>query len=132
MRAKDAKRLLLSRDLAETEAQIAREEAARRTHPYVADLIRILAPHRHGLQRRIVLDQMRRLREPAPLNRPEKFEEAVQSAFQRHSSQSQTFKLGPEDDLFYWPGRKGGRGVLWAVHIARASAWLKERGLPDI
>jgi hypothetical protein len=132
MRVRDLERLLLANDLGEVEARIALEENARKTHPYVADLIRILAPHRFGLRRRLVMNQMRHLRGPAALNQPKKFEEAVQSAFQRHSKQSKTFQLGPEDDLFYWPRGKGGAGVVWAVHNERASAWLKARSLPDI
>ena len=42
------------------------------------------------------------------------------------------FRLGPDDDLFYWPRGKGSAGAIWAVHLDRASMWLEVRGLPDL
>jgi hypothetical protein len=132
MRTRDAIRIVLADDPIEMSTQVSREEDARRAHPYVADLVRILAPHKFGLLRRRVMDEMLRLRGPAELNHPKKFNQAVQSAFQRHSSQSPTFRLTPENDLFHWPKGKGGRNVVWAVHKERASAWLKNRDLTDI
>jgi hypothetical protein len=120
----------MSDDPDATWAEIKRKHAARKEHPYVADLIRILAPYPFGLRRQQVIHYMRCLRTPAELSVPRKFEAAVQSAFNRHCGESKTFTLGPEDDLFYWPRGKG-EGT-WAVHKDRGSGWLKARGLPDI
>jgi|RhiMetdeSRZDD1v2_1073273.scaffolds.fasta_scaffold261305_1 hypothetical protein len=133
MRKKDLERILLAsgEDVHATLADVEAEEEARKQHSWVADLIKVLAPHRHGLRRRIVIDAMWALRGPNPrLNVPRKFEQTVQSAFNRHCPQSDTYKLPPEDGIFHWPEGKG-TGV-WAVHTDLASAWLKARDLPDI
>ena len=130
MRRRHIDKLLVADDLDKAFAEIKRENDALKKHPWVADLIRVLSPHRCGLQRRLVMEHMRSLRGPTVLNSPKEFENTAQSAFQRHCSQSDTFTLGPEDDLFYWPKGKG--AGVWAVHKERASAWLRARGVPDI
>ena len=131
MRKYDIERWLLADDPSETLATIKLEEKARKDHQWVADLIRVLAPHKFGLQRQRVLAAMWALRGPNPrLNVPKKFESTVQSALNRHCAESVTFKLTPEDGIFHWPQGKG-EGV-WAVHTDLASAWLKARSLPDI
>jgi hypothetical protein len=131
MRQADIKRFLLADNPTATLATIELEEQARKDHSWVADLIRVLAPQKFGMKRRMVIDAMWALRGPNPhLSVPKKFEQTVQSAFNRHCAQSLTFRLPPEDGIFHWPQGKG--AGVWAVHSDLATNWLKVRGLSDI
>ena len=97
-------------------------------NPYVKDLIEVLLPHQNGLSRRMVLHTLERKRKQAGLQIPEKFEQAVQSAYNQHSVDSTVFtKRGkPESDgLFYSPRGKG--SGIWAVYRDKAATWLEAR-----
>lgn len=105
----------------------------RRENPYVRSLIQILLGHATGVHRSIVIAEMRALRQARGLAIPKRFEQAVQSALQQHSSESARFNGNPGDDLFYWPhGRgRGKHSGIWAVHPERAREWLRARDIPD-
>lgn len=63
---------------------------------------------------------------------PKEFERTVQSCLNQHTSQSGVWKSAggdPKQDLFYSPDGKG--SGTWAVHRARALAWLEVHGLPE-
>lgn len=105
-----------------------KRKKSRRDNPYVANLIEVLRSAPNGVSRRYVIDILEKQRMKKNLPIPRKFEEAVQSAFNHHTSQSEVFKkrnAPAGDDLFYSPNGKG-TGV-WAVRIDRAAAWLKVR-----
>lgn len=115
-------------DLFQEAMKALRQQKHRRDNPYVADLIRVLTPCPNGVSRRTVIASLEMLRRDKLLPIPKKFEEAVQSAFNQHTSQSYVFKkrnAPVADDLFYSPHGKG--TGIWAVHIDRAAAWLKAR-----
>ena len=104
----------------------------RRDNPYVDDLIEFLLPHTNGIGRRQVIISLEVARKKKGLPIPEAFEEAIQSAFNQHTSQSYVFqkrKAPPSDDVFYSPGGKG--SGVWAVRKDRAIAWLKARGMEE-
>lgn len=60
---------------------------------------------------------------------PKKFENTVQSDFNRHSSQSSQFGGRTDDDLFYSVGGKG--SGKWVFTHDRAEAWLRKKSLGD-
>lgn len=102
------------------------EKSCRRQHPYVLDLMEVLKPHPHGFARRSVLHTLEKNRQRDGLPIPPKFEEAVQSVYNRHCVDSMVFtkrKAHLSEGLFYSPGGKG--SGTWAVHPERAAAWLK-------
>ena len=113
--------------IAEVEAADAKRQI-RRENPYALHLIRVLWPHgERGWYRLDAIDAVWRRREPIGVNMPKKFENTVQSDYNRHTSSSSQFSGKPEDDLFYPVGRKGsGR---WAVHRDRAERWLRQKKL---
>jgi hypothetical protein len=114
----------------EFERQIAANQK-RHEQPYVLDLIKVLRPYGpRGLKRHFAIRRVWELRQPSGLNIPKKFEQAVQSAFNRHNGQSLTFDLPPEDDLFYPVGRKG--SGIWAVHSHKVESWLRKKKLRPI
>jgi len=91
----------------------------RRENPYLADLIRALLPG--SSHRSWVISAMEKRRKSVGLDIPPKFENAVQSVYNRHSQDSRV-GLPPEHALFYSPQGKG--SGYWAVHKDRAAAWL--------
>jgi hypothetical protein len=114
---------------------IEQQEAVRRlreNHPYLLDLMEVLRPHGpRGLARSIVLHTLERDRRTNGLPMPEKFEEAVQSVYNRYCVDSAVFKkrkVRPSDGLFYSPRGKG--SGVWAVHLDRATEWLSARLKP--
>lgn len=92
---------------------------------YVFDLICALWPAPAGMSRSIVLHTVRRAWEKERRALPRKFDEAVQSAFNKHCADSKEFKkrdVPAAKALFYWPEGPGtGR---WAMHRDRALDWL--------
>ena len=95
-------------------------------HPYVFDLIRVLAPYPNGIKRSIALDWLERNRRNAGLPVPPTFDSTVQAALQYYCRDSDVFKErdAPADEaLFCWPKGKG-KGV-WAVLRENAAAWLR-------
>jgi hypothetical protein len=101
---------------------------ARHSHPYVADLIRVLLPFSNGLRRSMVMHELKKRRKKDGLPIPPSFEESVQSSYNQHSVDSSVFrkrKAPDSEGLFYSPDGKGsGR---WAVNRERAGAWLRAR-----
>ena len=116
---------------------LARLEAAQRAktlrleNPYVLHLVAILLPRgTRGMWRRDVIDALLERRKSAGLPIPRKFDDAVQSAFQRYCRQSDIFiKRGAPEELalFYWPKKGSG---LWAADTRIALAWAKRHDAP--
>jgi len=120
----------LDRLLREVEEELAAKKR-RREQPYVLDLIKVLWPYgARGLRGDFVIRRVWELRQPSGLNIPKKFEQAVQSAFNRHNGQSLTFELPPDDDLFYPVGGKG--SGIWSVHSHKVEWWLRKKRLRPI
>lgn len=104
----------------------------RRGHTYVEDLIRILLPWRGGLPRSIVLDRLEKQRKKDGLPVPERFEQAVQSAYNQNCVDSAVFrkrKLPNSAAPFFSP--EGSGSGIWAVNPERAEQWLRKRRRVD-
>ncbi len=117
----------LEQALRELEAKEAAKEL-RRQHPYLMDLIEVLQPYPRGLSRQIVLHTLEKRRQRDGLPIPPKFEQAVQSVYNRHCVDSLVFikrKTPLSEGLFHSPGGKG--SGTWAVHSERAAAWLRTK-----
>ncbi len=117
--------------LREVEQEMAAKKR-RRDNPYVLHLIKVLWGHgTRGLRRDLVIDRVFELRGASGVTMPiKKFGHAVQSAFNRHNGQSNTFNLPPEDDLFYPVGGKG--SGVWAVHLNKIEPWLRKKKLQPV
>jgi hypothetical protein len=101
------------------------EKLVKERNPYVVYLIKILWKYRNGLERRVALDWIRKLREAGGLESPKSLDETIRTAFNQHNSQTSAFRFSAEDDLFYTPeGRNAG---TWAVHQDLAREWLKRK-----
>lgn len=97
-------------------------------NPWVLDLIRVLHPHERGLRRTIVCDIVRNNRRRRGHAMPDRVEETIQSAFQRHCVHSQVFrktKTPSEEGIFHWPNGAG--AGVWAVYRDKALSWLQVR-----
>jgi hypothetical protein len=108
------------------EARLAIEQRRlRERNTYVRNMIEVLLPHKRGLRRRIVLNELRSLRRSYRLAIPPTFVQVVQKVYQCYSSQYPAFHARcatDSDDIFFSPLGKG--TGLWAVHPERAAAWL--------
>jgi hypothetical protein len=105
----------------------------RKDNPWVRDIIRILWGTETWMFMHTLTRRLWDLRNSSGLPMPDEFEKTVQSAINQHTSQSKVWvKNGRKeaDDLFHSP--KGKFSGTWAVHRARAIAWLKARSLPDV
>jgi hypothetical protein len=94
-------------------------------HPYVFDLIKVLAPYPQ-VSRRFALDTMWRTRKDAGLPIPRTFDNSVQASFQYYCRDSDEFKKrnAPEGDaLFCWPKGKG--AGVWALLAENARLWVR-------
>ena len=99
----------------------------KRKNPYALHLIKVLYNHPHGKRLPDVYDQIERMRRELNLPIPKDFEATVRSAFNSHSTTSDTFHGLPEEGLFYSVGKKGsGR---WGLHQEVADAWVRRRHL---
>jgi hypothetical protein len=65
---------------------------ARRDHPYVGDLIRVVLPYDNGLRRSMVLHELQKQRKAARLPIPPTFEQAVQSSYNQYCVDSAVFR----------------------------------------
>ena len=104
----------------------------RQEHTYVEDLMRLLLPCRAGLRRSVVLDRLEKQRTKDGLPIPDKFEQAVQSAYNQNCVDSAVFKKrGLPDSAapFFSPGGSG--SGIWAVDPERAEKWLRKRRCGD-
>ncbi len=93
---------------------------------YVADLIGILARHPSGLRRWSVMRALRKVREGAGREIPQKFEDEVERTFRRFCANSELSKSAErmsETVLFFRPPERAGE--VWAVYPDRAETWLK-------
>jgi len=102
-----------------------RGKLLRLKHPYVFDLIRVMAPHKQ-CRRGIVLDMLWRNRKNAGLPIPPQFEASAQRALEYYCRDSDVFKKRKAADaeaLFCWPKGKG-EGT-WALIHQNARAWVK-------
>lgn len=94
-------------------------------HPYVFDLIKVLAPYRK-LKRTIALDAMWRARKDAGLTIPRTFDSSVQAALQYYCEELNVFKRRggqPGEALFRWPDGPG--AGVWAVVRETARPWVQ-------
>jgi hypothetical protein len=94
-------------------------------HPYVFDLIKVLAPYPR-LKRTIALDAMWRTRKDAGLPIPRTFDSSVQAALQYYCAESKVFKRRgglPGEALFRWPDGPG--AGIWAVVRETARPWVQ-------
>jgi hypothetical protein len=101
----------------------------RKEHPYLLDLIKTLLPRGlRGDQRPYVIDRLRKDRQRLGLSMPDRFDEAVQSTYNRYCVDSSVFRnrgAPPLEGIFHSPHGKG-KGI-WAVYPDRAIAWLKAK-----
>jgi hypothetical protein len=108
------------------EVQAAWERRALRLkHPYVFDLIRVLALYPR-LSRSIALDKMWCTRKDAGLPIPAAFDSSVQAALQFYCRDSEIFRRrhAPETEALYcWPEGKG--AGVWALIHDNARVWLR-------
>lgn len=116
----------------EIEKLFAAREALKKTRkerPWVADIIKVLWGTRSSMSMQRLCRELKHIRNPSGLPEPKALENTVQSALNRHTSQSTRWSGKLEDDLFYSPeGKESGR---WAVHRGRAFEWLKSHGLSE-
>ena len=93
-------------------------------HPYVFDLIKVLAPY-PKLKRTIALDAMWRTRKDAGLPIPRIFDSSVQAALQYYCEESVFKARGgqPGEALFRWPDGPG--AGVWAVVRETARPWVQ-------
>ena len=104
----------------------------RKEHTYVEDLMRLLLPCRDGLRRSIILDRLEKQRKKDGLPIPEKFEQAVQSAYNQNCVDSAVFKKRglPNSAAPFFSPEGSGSGI-WAVDPERAEKWLRRRRRVD-
>ena len=101
----------------------------RRERPWTYDIIRVLWGSRSSISMQSLCRELWQMRNPSGLPMPKEFTATVQSALNKHTSQSSRWSRKPEDDLFCSPEGKG--SGTWAVYRPRAAAWLKAHELPD-
>ena len=91
------------------------------------ELIKVLAPHPGGLRRWSVMRAIRKERENASRDIPQKFEDEIERTFRRFCADADSAKTrtcAPENEFFYRPKDKAGE--VWAVIPARTEASLDE------
>ena len=93
-------------------------------HPYVFDLIKVLAG-RPIVKPSIAVDWMERNRRAIGLPIPQAFRESVQAALNYYCRDSDVFqnrRASPEEALFCWPkGKRRG----WALIEENARPWVR-------
>jgi hypothetical protein len=109
----------------ERQTEVAAREL-RLDQSYLTDLIEVLASNPKGLRRWSVMRALRKARESAGRDVPQKFEDDVERVFRRFCS---TTDVANDTDrlsgsaLFYRPQERAGE--VWAVFPVRAELWLK-------
>jgi hypothetical protein len=89
------------------------------------EIVKVLAPHPGGLRRWSVMRAIRKERESASRDIPQKFEDEIERTFRRYCADSDNGKprgQAPEDEFFYRPKDKAGE--VWAVIAGRAETLL--------
>jgi hypothetical protein len=102
--------------LQEIAKELAEEAITKMEHPYVFDLIKVLAPYPNGLRRMIALDWLRSTRLRLGLPIPPTFDETVQASLQYYCRDSTVFKnrnAPSQEAIFCWP--KGKRAGVWVT-----------------
>ena len=116
--------------LAEILTKIRRAHALREEHPYLADIISILLPHKDGLHREKVFGRLERQRQQDGLPIPSNFAATTQGIYNSNCLGYSGFRkrnLPESDALFYSPDRVG--SGIWAVNRERAKIWLERQSL---
>ena len=93
---------------------------------YLTDLIEVLVSNPKGLRRWSVMRALRKARESAGRDVPQKFEDDVERVFRRFCSATEIAHEAerlPASALFYRPQERAGE--VWAVFPAKAEKWLK-------
>jgi hypothetical protein len=94
-------------------------------HPYVFDLIAVLAPYPRPQRRTYVLTLLRSNRTRAGLPIPRTFDDAAQRALEYYCLDSDVFKerqVSESEALFCWPK---GKGVgVWGLIRENARRWV--------
>jgi hypothetical protein len=91
----------------------------------LTELVKVLTPHPGGLRRWSVVRAIRKERENAARDIPQKFEDEIERTFRRFCADSQNGKTrtcAPQHELFYRPKDKAGE--VWAVIPGRAEVLL--------
>jgi hypothetical protein len=105
------------------------DEAARKLRsdlPILDELIKVLTPYPGGLRRWSVMRAIRKDRERAARDIPQKFEDEVERTFRRFcaaADDAKTVACDGSEALFYRPREKAGE--VWAIIPDRAKAWLE-------
>ncbi|MDE1938610.1 MAG: hypothetical protein KGI68_06285 [Alphaproteobacteria bacterium] len=87
------------------------------------ELIKVLAANPSGLRRWSVMRAIRRERENAAREIPQKFEDEVERTFRQFCADADDGKpRAASDALFYRPRERAGE--VWAIFPDRAKAWL--------
>jgi len=97
----------------------------RSNQPILVELIKVLTPHPGGLRRWSVMRAIRKNRESAAHDIPQKFEDEVERTFRQFCADADNAKIrlcAAEDALFYRPKEKAGE--VWAIILDRAKTWL--------
>lgn len=106
---------------------------ARESKSTLAELIGVLSQHPGGLRRWSVMRAIRREREQASREIPQKLEDEVERAFRRScidQPDGKTRGCSEDSALFYRPQEKAGE--VWALIPGRGEAWLKGDALPPL
>jgi hypothetical protein len=96
-------------------------------HPYVLDLIKVLAAYKKPLRRMAVIGLLRSSRMGLGLPIPPRFDHAVQRSLEYHCMDSDVFKnrkVADSEALFCWPKEKG-KGI-WALIPENAKVWVRK------
>ncbi len=89
------------------------------------ELIKVLAAHPAGLRRWSVMRAIRKERENAARDIPQKFEDEVERTFRQFCADTDDAKARVSRDvLFYRPRERAGE--VWAIFPDRAKAWLDD------
>ena len=89
------------------------------------ELIKVLAPHPRGLSRWSVMRAIRKDRESAARDIPQKFEDNIERTFRRFcadAGDAKTSTCAAKDAFFYRPKEKAGE--VWGMFPDRAKVWL--------
>jgi hypothetical protein len=97
----------------------------RSDQPILIELIKVLAPHPGGLRRWSVMRAIRKDRESAARDIPQKFEDEVERTFRRFCTDvgdAKTRTCAAKDAFFYRAKERAGE--VWVIFPDRAKAWL--------
>ncbi len=99
----------------------------RSEQPILLELVNLLQRHPAGLRRWSVMRALRKDRESAGRDVPQKFEADVERIFRRFCDGADSCQCAAGTALFFRPGEKAGE--VWSVHPERAAAWLKSQSV---